>query len=111
MHSSGDLSPASNPVTVTVAPRGSDQTPPTAPQNVLVREEQDAYEFVTTWDPSTDDVDPAPAYDLLEAFGGELFAIRYAVSGTTYRGRFTSAVRAVDQAGNRSAPTPSTLVW
>jgi hypothetical protein len=111
MHSSGDLSPASNPVTVTVAPRGSDRTAPTAPQNVLVREEQDAYEFVTTWDPSTDDVDPAPAYDLLEAFRGELFTIRYAVTGTSYRGRFASAVRAVDQAGNRSAPTPATLVW
>jgi hypothetical protein len=111
MHSSGDLSPASNPVTVTVAPRGSDQTAPTAPQNVVVVEDQDVYEFVTTWDPSTDDVDPAPAYDLLEAFGGDLFTIRYAVSGTTYRGRFTSAVRAVDEAGNRSAPTPSMLVW
>jgi hypothetical protein len=111
MHSSGDLSPASNPVTVTVAPRGSDQIAPSAPQNVLVREDLDVYEFVTTWDPSTDNVDPAPAYDLLEAFGGDLFTIRYAVSGTTYRGRFASAVRAVDQAGNRSAPTASTLVW
>jgi hypothetical protein len=111
MHSSGDLSPASNPVTVTVAPRGSDQIAPSAPQNVLVREDLDVYEFITTWDPSTDNVDPAPAYDLLEAFGGDLFTIRYAVSGTTYRGRFTSAVRAVDQAGNRSAPTPATLVW
>ena len=111
MHSSGDLSPASSSVTVAVAPRGSDQTAPTAPQNVVVTEDQDAYEFVTTWDPSTDDVDPAPAYDLLELFGGDLFTIRYAVSGTTYRGRLTWAVRAVDQAGNRSAPTPSILVW
>jgi hypothetical protein len=111
MHSSGDLSPASNPVTVTVAPRGSDRIAPSAPQNVLVREDLDVYEFITTWDPSTDNVDPAPAYDVLEAFGGDFFTIRYAVSGTTYRGRFTSAVRAVDQAGNRSAPTPSMLVW
>jgi chitodextrinase len=111
MHSSGDLSPASNPVTVTVAPRGSDQIAPSAPQNVVVREDLDVYEFITTWDPSTDNVDPAPAYDLLDAFGGDLFAIRYAVAGTSYRGRFASAVRAVDQAGNRSAPTPSTLVW
>jgi chitinase len=111
MHSSGDLSPASDPVTVTVAPRGSDQTAPTAPQNVLVTEDPDVYEFVTTWDPSTDNVDAAPAYDILQEFGGELFTIRYAVSGTAYRGRFASAVRAVDQAGNRSAPTLSTLVW
>jgi chitodextrinase len=111
MHSSGDLSPASSPVTVTVAPRGSDQIAPSAPQNVLVREDLDFYEFVTTWEPSTDNVDTAPAYDLLEGFGGDLFTIRYAVSGTTYRGRFTSGVRAVDQAGNRSAPTPSILVW
>ena len=111
MHSSGDLSPASNPVTVTVAPRGSDRVAPSAPQNVLVREDLDVYEFVTTWDPSTDNVDSAPAYDLLEAFGGDLFTIRYAVVGTSYRGRFASAVRAVDQAGNRSAATPATLVW
>jgi hypothetical protein len=111
MHSSGDLSPASSPVTVTVAPRGPDRTAPTAPQNVVVTEDPEVYEFVTTWDPSTDDVDPAPAYDLLEGFGGDLFTIRYAVAGTTYRGPFTSAVRAVDQAGNRSAPAPSTFVW
>ena len=66
---------------------------------------------MTTWDPSTDDLDPAPAYDVLQAWGGEFFTIRYAVSGTTYRGLWSSAVRAVDQAGNRSAPTPSMLVW
>jgi hypothetical protein len=111
MHVSGDLSPASNPVTVTVAPRGSDRTAPTAPQNVLTRMDEEAYDFITTWDPSTDDVDPAPAYDLLEEVGGEFFAIRYAVSGTTFRGRSTAAVRAVDAAGNRSAPTRSTFVW
>jgi hypothetical protein len=106
-----DLSPASSPVTVTVAPRGSDQTAPTAPQNVVVREDPEVYELVTKWDPSTDDVDSAPAYDLLEDFGGDLFTIRYAVSGTTYRGRFTSAVRAVDHAGNRSAATPARFGW
>jgi len=111
MHSSGDLSPASSPVTVTVAPRGSDQTAPTAPQNAQVRMDEEAYDWITTWDPSTDNVDPAPVYDVLQEFGGDLFAVRYAVSGTTYRGQFSSAVRAVDQAGNRSAPTPSTLVW
>ena len=110
-HVSGDLSPASNPVTVTVAPRGSDQTAPTAPQNVLVTEDMVLYDFITTWDPSTDDVDPAPVYDILQEFGGDLFTLRYAVSRTTFRGLFPSAVRAVDQAGNRSAPTPSTLVW
>jgi chitinase len=111
MHSSGDLSPASDPVTVTVAPRGSDQTAPTAPQNVLVTQNMEVYDFVATWNPSTDDVDPAPTYDILQELGGDLFTIRYAVSGTTYQGQFTSAVRAVDQAGNRSAPTSSTFVW
>jgi hypothetical protein len=111
LHVSGDLSPASSPVTVTVAPRGSDRTAPTAPQNVLVRMDEEAYDWITTWDPSTDDVDPAPVYDVLQEVGGHWFAIRYAVSGTTYRGQFSSAVRAVDQAGNRSAATPSTLVW
>jgi hypothetical protein len=110
MHGSGDLSAASNPVTVTVAPRGSDQTAPTGPQNVLITEDTDVYQFVTTWDPSTDNVDPAPAYDVLQEFGGDWFTIRYAASRTTYRGQFTSAVRAVDQAGNRCAPTPSTFV-
>jgi hypothetical protein len=43
--------------------------------------------------------------------GAAWFTIRYAVSGTTYGGLFSSAVRAVDQAGNRSVPTPSTFVW
>jgi len=110
MHSSGDLSPASNPVTVTVAPRGSDQTAPTAPRDVLQTMDEEVYDFITTWDPSTDNVDPAPAYDVLQQFGGDFFAARYAVSGTSYRGVFSSAVRAVDQAGNRSAPTPSVFV-
>ena len=96
-------------MTVTVAPRGSDQTAPTAPQNVLVTEDMVLYDFITTWDPSTDDVDAAPVYDILQEFGGDLFTLRYAVSRTTFRGLFR--VRAVDQAGNRSAPTPSTLVW
>jgi hypothetical protein len=107
----GDLSPASSPVTVTVAPRGSDQIAPTAPRNVLVRMDEEAYDFVATWDGSTDDVDPAPVYDILEEVAGDWFTLRYGVSGTTCRGRFTDGVRAVDQAGNRSTPTPSTLVW
>jgi hypothetical protein len=111
MHSSGDLSPASNPVTVTVAPRGSDQTAPTAPQNVVVRSDEERSDYIATWDPSTDNVDPAPAYDVLQEFGGDLFTIRYAVSGTSFRSfQFTSAVRAVDQAGNRSAPTRSVFL-
>jgi hypothetical protein len=111
MHVSGDLSPASSPVTVTVAPRGSDRTAPTAPSNVLVREDMELYDFIATWDPSTDDVDPAPVYDVLLAIGGDLFTLRYGVTRITYRGQFPAAVRAVDQAGNRSAPTPSALVW
>jgi hypothetical protein len=111
MHVSGDLSPASNPVTVTVAPRGSDRTAPTAPQNVVSREDPVVYNFDTTWDPSTDDVDPAPAYDILREAAGDLFTVRYAVPRNSYRGQLPDAVRAVDQAGNRSAPTPATLVW
>jgi hypothetical protein len=66
IHSSGDLSPASNPVTVTVAPRGSDQTAPTAPQNAVVRMDEEAYDWVTSWEPSTDNVDHAPVYDVLQ---------------------------------------------
>jgi chitodextrinase len=111
MHVSGDLSPASSPLTVTVAPRGSDQTAPTAPQNVLLRMDEQTYQFISTWDPSTDNVDPAPVYDILREVGGDLFTIRYGVSGTTFRGQWADAVRAVDQAGNRSAPTRSTFVW
>jgi hypothetical protein len=101
MHVSRDLSPASNPVTVTVAPRGTDQAAPTAPQNVLVRLDEEVYDFTATWDPSTDNVDPAPVYDIMEEIGGDWFTIRYGVTGTTYRGRFPSAVRAVDQAGKQ----------
>jgi hypothetical protein len=47
----------------------------------------------------------------LQEFGGGLFTIAYAVTRTTFRSiQFTSAVRAVDQAGNRSAPTLSTFL-
>jgi Fibronectin type III domain len=111
LHSSGDISPSSGQVTVTVAPRGSDQTAPTAPHNVLAWWDDEEYRYIATWDPSTDNVDPAPAYDILQQWAGDWFAIRYAVSKTTFRSlSFPDAVRAVDPAGNRSAATPSTFL-
>jgi hypothetical protein len=83
---------------------------PTSPGSPTTREKED--EFVTTWTASTDPFDPSSSltYDLLQAWAGTLFTAKYSVLGTQYEGGFISAVRAVDLAGNRSAPASTTLV-
>jgi chitodextrinase len=113
MHSSGDVSPASASVTVTVPSTSDDRTAPTAPRNPIIRELEDAYAFTTTWTASTDNVDPASSltYQLLQRWAGELFVVRYGITGTSTTGPFATAVRAVDRAGNRSEPAFTTLVW
>jgi predicted phage tail protein len=113
MHSSGDVSPPSASVTVTVPSTSDDRTPPTPPGNPMIREEEDAYAFITTWTASTDDVDPPSSltYELLQLWAGELFVVRYGITGTSTSGPFATAVRAVDRAGNRSAPAFTTSVW
>ena len=112
MHSNQDVSPASASVTVTVPPRSTDVTGPSAPGNptIFLPEEGDE---VTTWTASTDPTDPSSAltYDMLQTWAGNLFTARYAVTGTQFTGLFVAAVRAVDPAGNRSTPAPTTIVW
>jgi hypothetical protein len=112
MRANGDLSPASSAVTVTVGSTSADRTAPTAPGNVVTTLNEEAYDWTTTWTASTDDVDPQSsiAYDTLQLWAGELFTALYGVTGTSVTSAFASAVRAVDRAGNRSAPTTSTVV-
>jgi chitinase len=112
MRANGDLTPASSAVTVTVASASGDRTAPTSPANVVTTLNEEAYDWTTTWDASTDDVDPQSsiAYDTLQLWAGELFTALYGATGTSVTSAFASAVRAVDRAGNRSAPTTSTVV-
>jgi hypothetical protein len=112
MHSNQDVSPASASVTVTVPPRGDDSTAPSAPGNpTFFTDESDV--DLTTWTASTDETDPASSltYDMLQVWAGDLFAVRYGVTGTQTSGFFVAAVRAVDPAGNRSEPAFTTVVW
>jgi hypothetical protein len=112
MHSNQDVSPASASVTVTVPPRSNDVTAPSAPGNptIFIPEEGDE---VTTWTASTDQTDPSSSltYDMLQSWAGDLFTVRYGVTGTQVSGFFVAAVRAVDPAGNRSAPASTTVLW
>lgn len=111
MHSNQDVSPASASVTVTVPPRGGDLTAPSAPGNPTFCPD-DACDNVTTWTASTDETDPTSSltYDMLQIWAGDLFAVRYGVTGTQVSGFFVAAVRAVDPAGNRSEPAFTTLI-
>jgi hypothetical protein len=94
------VSAPSAPVRVTL-PARSDTRPPTVPGRVRSEPRGDGTVFVTAWDPSTDDVTPQAKiqYDIVSWtgftswYGGE--------SGTTDWGAVN--VRAVDEAGNRSA--------
>jgi hypothetical protein len=111
MHSNQDFSPASASVTVTVPPRSSDATAPSAPGNPTTVTD-DIEDYVTTWTASTDATDPQSSltYDLLQVWAGDLFAVRYSFTGTQVSGFFVSAVPAVDPAGNRSAPAFTTVL-
>jgi chitinase len=112
MRANGDLTPASTAVTVTVGSTSADGTAPTAPGNVVTTLNEEAYNWTTTWNASTDDIDPQSSitYDTLQLWAGDLFTAHYGVTGTSVTSAFASAVRAVDRTGNRSAPTMSTVV-
>ncbi len=97
---SANLSAPSAAVRVTLA-ADSDTTPPTAPPNARHELQPDGCSFLTTWDPSTDDVTPQDQlqYDFVDWTG---FTLAYGLQP----GRFdmsAGSVRAVDAAGNRSA--------
>lgn len=111
MHSNQDVSPASASVTVTVPPRGDDLTAPSAPGNPTTFPDEEG-DDLTTWTASTDETDPQSSltYDMLQRWAGDLFAVRYGVTGTQVSGFFVAAVRAVDPAGNRSEPAFATVL-
>jgi hypothetical protein len=102
------VTPASAPVTVTVAP-AADRTPPTAPGSLVVEFDPFSCLFDATWTAATDDVDPPSAlvYDLLvrDWVTGESYVATYGVQGTSVEdfGSELTGVRAADRAGNVSA--------
>ena len=104
---SGNLSAASNAVTVALAP-SSDHTPPTTPTNLTASQPPD--DFCATnnlqWNASTDDVDPQSAIEYEIYLNGTLFLVTppgFAwASPYTFEGTNTWTVVAVDRAGNSS---------
>ena len=112
---SGNLSAASNPMTVTLE-QSSDRTPPSTPTNLLAS--QPADDFCGTnmlqWTASTDNVDPQSAIEYEIYQSGSLRAVT--APGATWAAPYTLAgtntwtVVAVDRAGNSSgASNPATL--
>jgi chitodextrinase len=113
--SSGNLSPDSNTVTVTLA-ASSDTTPPGPPRNLTAT--ADPNDFCGTnflrWEAAADDTDPASAIEYELYLNGSLFDVTtpgatawfpYTNSGTN-----TWTAVAVDRAGNSSAPSnPATV--
>ncbi len=104
---SGNLSPASNAVTVALAP-SSDRTPPSTPTNLTATQPEDDFcgSNVLGWTASTDDVDPQSAIEYEIYLNGTLHGVtppglasawRYTFEGTN-----TWTVVAVDRAGNSS---------
>jgi chitodextrinase len=102
-----NVSPASAPVSATTD-ASTDVTPPTAPTNLFVSTSHDC-EVRVTWTQSTDDQDPPEAirYQLFingTFDGGVMGASRLVTYGlVTGNNRFV--LRAVDSAGNVSAPS------
>jgi len=104
---SGSVTPPSEPVTVTVA-AGADRTPPTVPTGLRSVFDADDCLYDVSWNPASDDVDPASrlTYDLQirDWQTGERYVFRYDVASTSLT-RFSAdvvGVRAVDSAGNAS---------
>ena len=112
---SGNLSAASNPMTVTLE-QSSDRTPPSTPTNLVASQPPDDFcgTNVLQWGASTDNVDPQSAieYEIYQngAFRtvtapGVAWAAPYTFAGTN-----TWTVVAVDRAGNSSGVSnPATL--
>jgi chitinase len=111
----GNLSPLSDPLTVTTDPvNANDTTPPTTPGNLtdngMSFEDGETWLF---WQQSTDNVDPQPLirYDvyvngvLSDSGLGIDRTIVYGIPGQTN----TFQVIAVDSAGNQSAPATLTI--
>ena len=102
----GNVSGASNPVTVTLLP-SSDTEPPSAPTNLTGSTHPNCAFIDFSWGHSTDNVDPWWELDyaifedglLRGYYRGEVFETSF--------GRHTFYLRAVDRSGNMSAPSNS----
>jgi chitodextrinase len=104
-----NLSPSSNAVSATTA-ASTDTTPPTAPTNLRVFDEDGCGEVELRWTQSTDNQDPQSAIryrifingvlDLFDPIGTGRW-ITYGIVD----GQNTFVLRAVDSAGNVSAPS------
>jgi fibronectin type 3 domain-containing protein len=106
----------SNPVTLTTEST-SDVTPPSAPTNVRILEDQGCGEVWVGWTQSTDDTDPQSLIEYEIYVNGVLSPLP--VGGgidrdfvyATAHGENTFTVKAVDRAGNTSeASNPATAV-
>jgi chitinase len=102
-----NISPASAAVSATTL-ESTDVTPPSAPTNLFVSSSHDC-EVRVTWTASTDDQDPPEAIRYQIFINGTLDSgVMGATRQVTYglaTGRNTFVVRAVDSAGNVSAPS------
>jgi chitodextrinase len=111
---SGNISPPSNAVTLTLQ-ASADRAAPTAPTNLTALDVGDFCGGTELrWNPSSDDTDPASAIEYEVYRNGTLFTLTapgaafaglYAPSGTS-----TWTVVAVDRAGNSSAASNAATV-
>jgi len=102
--------PASDPAVVTVSP-SQDTTPPTTPKANIGFDEECMSLVVEFDEDSTDDTTPASEirYEALgfDPISGELFVVAYDISSAGPMENFDPrAIRAVDEAGNRSGVDP-----
>jgi Fibronectin type III domain len=108
-----NFSPASDAVSATTE-ASTDTTPPTAPIGLRVSDEDGCGEVELRWTQSTDDQDPQSAIRYRIFINGEPDPVGFDAIGTgrwiTYGvvdGENTFVLRAVDSAGNVSAPSNS----
>jgi hypothetical protein len=106
-----NLSPASNAVSATTE-ASTDTTPPSAPTNLHVSDNDGCGEVDLTWTQSTDDQDPQSAIRYRIFINGVLDFFTPIGTGRTITygivdGTNTFVLRAVDSAGNVSAPSNS----
>jgi len=111
----GNVSPLSNPVTVTTAPDTTDLIPPTSPGNLTLTIGASCNEGNLTWTQSTDNFDPQAnlRYDVY--VNGELFDWQFGSGGPSFvygnPGELTVfEVVAVDTHGNESEPARLEMV-
>jgi hypothetical protein len=108
----------SNPITLTTEP-SSDVTPPSAPTNVRILEDQGCGEVWVGWTQATDETDPQSAIEYEIYVNGVLSPLAVGAGidrdfvYATAHGDNTFTVKAVDRAGNSSeASNPVTaFLW